>query len=103
MAHAQFKALGWKGLVDTVRGTSNMTATVGTIPRRAARALDHLRRRGATVPTSTSPWTPHQIAQAAARGSHKLADAHVEFVSEELLEFCQQGYWTVLPLATDID
>ena len=77
-----------------------MTESVGSIPHRAARALDHLQKRGATVPVSTPPWTSAQVDKAAARGSHKSAEAHFEFVSEELLEFCQQGYWIVLPLET---
>ena len=94
----RLKTLGWEGLVTEVRGKSNMTETVGTIPHKAARALDHLRRRGASVPTSTPPWTQAQFDQAAARGSHQSAAAHVDFVCEELLEFCQQGYWLVLPL-----
>ena len=42
-ADDQIKILGWKGFVDTVRGQSNMTGTVGQIPHRAARALNHLR------------------------------------------------------------
>ena len=91
-------ALGWEGLVSAARGVSNMTESVGTIPHQAARALDHLRKRGASVPTSTKPWTTAQVDCAAARGSHQSAKAHVEFVCEELLEFCQQGYWIVLPL-----
>ena len=99
-AAVQLKALGWETMVTAARGNSNMTETVGTIPHKAARALDHLRRRGASVPTSTPPWTRAQVDQAASRGSHQSANAHVEFVCEELLEFCQQGYWIVLPLAT---
>ncbi|KAI2493227.1 hypothetical protein MHU86_21301 [Fragilaria crotonensis] len=46
----------------------------------------------------TAPWTHEQIMTAAKRGCHKSARDHTEFVCEELVDFCRQGYWTVLPL-----
>jgi hypothetical protein len=61
--------------------------------------MDHLRRRGAGVPLHTAPWSRDRILQAAARGSHRSAKDDVEFVCTEMLDFCAQGFWTVLPLA----
>ena len=69
-----------------------MADGVGKILHKAARLLDYLRRNGAGVVMQTPPWT------AALRGSHKSARDHAEFMCEELLEFCAQGYWLVLPL-----
>jgi hypothetical protein len=37
--------------------------------------------------------------QAAHRGSHRSAKEDVAFVCTEMLEFCNQGFWTVLPLS----
>jgi hypothetical protein len=31
-------------------------------------------------------------------GPHKSLHGEREFVSEEMLDFCRQGYWVVLPL-----
>ena len=91
--------LGWEGLVTEVRGRTQMAEGVGTIPHKASRLLNYLRRKGAGVMMHTPPWTTEQIQQAARRGSHKSARDHTEFVCEELLEFCAQGYWVVLPLS----
>lgn len=47
---------------------------------------------------STGPWTSERLRQAAQRGSHRSAKDEVEFVCSEILEFCEQGFWTVLLL-----
>lgn len=99
-ANTRLKILGWEAFVAEARGRSHLSEGVGTLPHKAARLLDHLRRKGVGVVMQTPPWTKGQVAQAAARGSHKSATEHTEFVCAELLEFCQQGYWTVLPLST---
>jgi hypothetical protein len=41
------------------RGQSNAAEAVRAVPRKAARLLEHLRVRGAAVPTSTAPWPLH--------------------------------------------
>ena len=92
-------SLGWEGLVTEARGRTQMADGVGNIPHKAARLLDYLRRKGAGVVMQTPPWTAAQIHHAALRGSHKSAREHAEFVCEELLEFCAQGYWLALPLS----
>ena len=89
--------LGWEGLVTEARGRTQMADGVRAVPHKAARLLDYLRRKGASVVMHTSPWTVAQVQHAALRGSHKSARDHTEFVCEELLEFCAQGYWLVLP------
>jgi hypothetical protein len=87
-------------MVSEQRGISNLTKTVGSLPHKAARLLKMLRQKGAGVLTSTPPWTQAQIDRAAHRGAHRSAAEYTEFVAEELLEFCEQGYWIVLPLLT---
>ena len=73
---------------------------VSELPHKAARLLEHhLCRRGAGIHVHTKPWTTAQLQHAAARGSHKSAKDEVEFVCEELMAFCDQGLWTVLPLS----
>lgn len=91
---------GWERMVSEQRGMSNLTETVGSLPHKAARLLKMLRQKGAGVLTSTPPWTQAQIDRAAHRGAHRSAAEYTEFVAEELLEFCEQGYWIVLPLST---
>ena len=55
------------------RGQSNAAEAVRAVPRKAARLLEHLRVRGAAVPTSTAPWPLHQRDDFMRRGSARLA------------------------------
>lgn len=80
------------------RGRADITTGVASLPHKAARFLDYLRRKGAAVPLRTGAWDADRLRQAALRGSHRSAKDAVEFVCTEMLEFCAQGFWTVLPL-----
>ena len=99
VAAAKLQSVGWEELVRGARGASQLSDGVKRLPQKAGRLLDHLRRKGAAVPMQTAPWTPAQIQHAVRRGCHKSARDHTEFVCEELVDFCRQGYWTVLPLS----
>ena len=79
-------------------GLADIAVEVATVPHKAARLMEHLRRRGAGVPLHTGPWDSCRIRLAAQRGSHRSAKDKVEFVCLEMLEFCEQGFWTVLPM-----
>ena len=57
MAAEHVETMGWENMVADLRGASNLTETVRSIPHKAARLLDLLRRRGAGMLTSTPPWT----------------------------------------------
>jgi hypothetical protein len=88
---------GWRALVTAHQGQSHLSTNVRRLPHKAARLLEHLRIRGASVPTATPPWGAWQCAEAMRRGSHKSSEDAREFVATEMLEFCEQGYWVVLP------
>ena len=79
-------------------GLADISVGAASIPHKAARLMEHLRRRGAGVPLHTGPWALDRVRRAAERGSHRSAKDEVEFVCLEMLEFCEQGFWTVLPL-----
>ena len=91
------KRFGWQQLVTARRGLSNIAADVKHLPHKAARLLEHLRRRGAAVPMATPPWDTWQSAAAIQRGPHQSSDGEREFVATEMLALCAQGYWVVLP------
>ena len=88
----------WQLFVKEERGLADIATGVYALPHKAARLLHHLQHRGVSVPLHTGPWTRDQLRQAASRGSHKSAKDDVEFVCNEMLELCRQGFWTVLPL-----
>ena len=83
--------------MNHARGESNLSPKVRELPHKAARVLEHLRKRGASVLTSSCPWGPATCDAAIKRGPHKSAYDDAEFVFEEILDFCRQGYWAVLP------
>ena len=80
------------------RGESNISEDVADLPHKASRLLNHLRTRGASVVMATPPWSNGTCNSAVLRGPrHKSAQDEREFVFEEILDFCAQGYWAVLP------
>lgn len=81
----------------TARGDSNMSKDVRHLPHKASRLLHHLRLHGAGVWTSTPPWAIQRRDAAVHRGAHQSAHQDREFVFDEMLDFCRQGYWLVLP------
>ena len=91
------RKLGWRRFVLKFRGKSNLQASVRRLPHRAARLLYHLATRGASVPTATAPWTRERRDEAVLRGPHQSSEGERAFVAQEMLDFCQQGYWVVLP------
>jgi hypothetical protein len=89
--------LGWEEFIRQRRGRSDLSDQVDTIRHPARSHLRHLRRRGARVPMSTPPWTAAHLATTLARGPHKSAVEHAEFLGQELVEFVLKGQWVVLP------
>ena len=93
----KLKTDGWRRLVDQTRGKSNISDKVEHLSHRAARLLGHLKRRGASVTLANGPWSVEDNDDAIRRGPHKSSHGERAFVAEEMLDFCQQGYWLVLP------
>ena len=91
------RRLGWRRTVEALREASNVSVGVADLPHNAARVVDYLRRHGAPFRTTTSPWSRAQCDAAIARGPHKSSLGEREFVATEMLDFCHQGYWLVLP------
>ena len=87
---------GWLTVIEEARGQSNLTTTVQEVHHKAARMLEHLRKRGAAVPTMTTAWSLAQCDAAMQRGPHKSSQGE-RFVCTEMLDFCRQGYWVVVP------
>jgi hypothetical protein len=93
----RLQELGWTDFVASARGRSNINEAVAILPHRAAQLLSHLSKRGASVPTLIAPWSKRRKDDAIQRGPHQLSQGERKFVAKELLNFCEQGYWIVLP------
>ena len=73
---------GFAAVVRRLRGRPNITEGVHRIPPKASRLLQHLRRKGASVWTTTLPWSTERCDEAVRRGSHKSAHEDRGFVFE---------------------
>ena len=92
-----FTTLPWTEFVHKVRGRSCIAPLVGTLEHPAANLLEELRSVGAPVMCVTPEWSANRRDHAAKRGSHPSAQAHHEFVSEEMQDMIDRQYWVVLP------
>jgi hypothetical protein len=45
----------------------------------------------------TDPWSDELKTTRFLRGPHKSANEYIEFLQEEFLDFCQKGFWMLLP------
>lgn len=89
--------IGFAKLVSERRKRSDFSPGVRKLRHKAARLLDHLRKRGANVTLTTPPWSDQRKNETMARGPHKSSIEHADFLREELLDFVQKGFWMVLP------
>ena len=91
-------ATSWESFVSETRGPSNLQADIAKRTGHPAGSyLDRLRPRGAPVLQTTKPWDRDTISMALARGSHKSALSHMEFLRDEMADMIDQGYWVMLP------
>ena len=89
--------LSWVSFVDATRGRSCIAPLVDTLPHPASSLLEELRRVGAPIVYTTPEWSLEQRDAAMARGSHKSASEHLEFLEEEMRDMVAKRYWIVLP------
>jgi hypothetical protein len=64
----------------------------------AAAYLNHLCWLSAQAKVSGPTWSLEQLEECVARvGPHSSAKEYAAFVHEEMANFCDKGFWTVLP------
>jgi hypothetical protein len=76
---------------------SDIAADVGKLPQRAALFLHRIRKNGAPVVIQSPPWDQATLEERFNRGPHQLANEHIEFLGEEVLDFLRKGYWMLVP------
>jgi hypothetical protein len=94
---AVLESSGFEALVNERRGKSDFGNNVKNIKHESARCLHHIKKRGANVVLQTPPWSIKRLEETIKRGPHKSSEEHAEFLREELLDFVQKGFWTMLP------
>src|SRR5574339_511991 len=73
------------------------SSSVGHIPHQAAALLQGYERHGVPMLFDGPDWTLDQLDDAVSKGCNMSADQHKAFIAEEMLEFGEDGFWTILP------
>jgi len=91
------RAPSWSQYARSARPMSRLSKKLRSLRHRAAPYLNRLRRKGASAKVSSPHWSRTLLEQRLLRGPHKSATEHNEFVRDEFADFCDSGFWTVLP------
>ena len=89
----------WTDYMHSTRGEPWISSAVSDLDHPAAPLLQHLRQHGAPAQMTGVPWSPESLQSCLQRGPHKSALEYSNFVHEEMADFCDKGFWTVLPYA----
>lgn len=90
----------WSTFVRQEHGPPHIKPDVRHLPHPAGPYLSLISSSGVPIRFDDPEWTLEQRDAAMARGCHFSATKHKEFIAEEMLEFANSGYWTVLPYQT---
>jgi hypothetical protein len=74
-------------------------ALLDRVDHPAKHLLAHLGTRGAPVVIQTPPWSLQRLDAAVARGPHKSAYEHQDFLRGEMADMVLKAIWIVLPYA----
>ena len=74
-----------------------MAPGLDDIDHPAAELLREWRDNGVPANTTSDPWTAEELDSCVERGCHRSATEHSSFLREEMSEFIENKFWTVLP------
>ena len=87
----------WEEFVTAFRGRSYLAPELDEVDHPAVNMLRDWRDHGVPVNTTSDPWTAEALDSFVERGCHRSATEHSEFLREEMAEFIENKFWTVLP------
>ena len=91
------KSSSWENFVEEFRGRSYLSPELDNLDHPAASLLREWRDNGVPAKTTSPPWTLEQKDECIRRGCHQSATEHSDFLREEMAEFIENRFWTVLP------
>ena len=93
-----YSELPWREFVRRVRGAGDLRVKKEVRASHPAGDLIHrFETNGVPVVLKSKPWSQKTKDARSKRGSHKSCDEHKQFLREEILDFVEKGYWTMLP------
>ena len=97
LAQSLSEAASWHDFVKSRQGTPLLASKIASIPHAAAQHLSNLHEHGVPARTSGKPWSQEHLDACMARGCHKSATEHKDFIREEMCDNIEKGFWVVLP------
>jgi hypothetical protein len=90
-------ATSWSSFVAEFRGRSYLSPDLDSVDHPAADLLRLWRDEGVPALSSSPPWCGDLKDTLIERGCHRSATEHADFLREEMAEFIENRFWTVLP------
>lgn len=87
----------WEEFVSKQHGPPHLQPNLSLLPISAGPYLSALHRHGAPVLLDEPEWSQEKRDHAIQRGCHSSAAEHKAFIAEEMCEFIEDGFWSVLP------
>jgi len=87
----------WETFVQQEHGPPQLQANLQDLPHPAGDFLASLEAHGVPVAFDDEPWTLQKMDDAVKKGCHPPAQKRAAFIAQEMLEFAESGYWTILP------
>jgi hypothetical protein len=97
LAESFSAAVSWGLFVDTSSGRSYLSSDLDSVDHLAANLLREWRDDGVPALTSSPPWPEDLKDSFIESGCHRSATEHATFLREEMAEFIESCFWTVLP------
>ena len=90
-------APSWSEFVQEVHGRPYLANNIDDINHPAKELLQQYRDSGVPVKTTDEEWTLEQRDECVSRGCHQSANKHKGFIREEMADFAESSFWTILP------
>ena len=87
----------WYDFVRARQGPSYLSTKIDDIEHSAREQLQDVRDHGVPVPVRDEPWDADKLDECVRHGAHKSAQDHAAFLREEMADFMEANFWTVLP------
>lgn len=87
----------WEQFVVTSHGPTHLQDGLENLNHPAAEYLASLQEHGCPVYYDDPDWTLEELDAAVEKGCNRSAEFHRDFIAEEMVEFGESGFWTILP------
>lgn len=87
----------WEEFVSKVHGPSSLQDGMRNLDHPAGEFLASMHDYGVPCVQSDPDWTLEELDSRMARGCHRSAIEHKDFIREEMADFVESGFYAVLP------